>query len=113
MAGRVRTARLLSAPEEDRVKVAGAGDGRFAFGRLRWIGGANSGLWSDILSDGPPGLRLREPPAFAPAPGDLVELREGCDRRFSTCTGRFANGANFRGEPHLPGIDLLTRYRGG
>lgn len=23
---------------------------------------------------------------------------------------RFANALNFRGEPHLPGVDLLTRY---
>jgi uncharacterized protein len=32
------------------------------------------------------------------------------DQRFSTCVSRFANALNFRGEPHLPGNDLLTRY---
>jgi uncharacterized phage protein (TIGR02218 family) len=55
-------------------------------------------------------VTLREPPAFAVATGTRVELSEGCDRRFSTCMSRFANAANFRGEPHLPGADLLTRY---
>ncbi len=51
-------------------------------------------------------------PAFAIEPGTPVELTEGCDRRFETCVARFANAANFRGEPHLPGNDLLTRYPG-
>ena len=44
--------------------------------------------------------------------GTLIELIEGCDKRFETCRDRFANALNFRGEPHLPGIDLLTRYPG-
>jgi uncharacterized phage protein (TIGR02218 family) len=44
--------------------------------------------------------------------GCRVELRDGCDKRFTTCVARFANAANFRGEPHLPGTDLLTRYPG-
>jgi AcrR family transcriptional regulator len=39
-----------------------------------------------------------------------VELIEGCDRQLATCRDRFANVANFQGEPHLPGNDLLTRY---
>ena len=55
---------------------------------------------------------LRDPPRFAPAVGDMVEIMEGCDKSFATCTARFANAANFRGEPHLPGMDLLTRYPG-
>nr|WP_258893257.1 phage BR0599 family protein [Sphingomonas sp. SUN019] len=39
-------------------------------------------------------------------------MTEGCDKSVATCAGRFANVANFRGEPYLPGIDLLTRYPG-
>jgi uncharacterized phage protein (TIGR02218 family) len=57
-------------------------------------------------------LTLRESPYFAVQPGTRVALIEGCDRRFSTCVERFTNAANFRGEPHLPGNDLLTRYGG-
>jgi len=30
-----------------------------------------------------------------------------------TCSARFGNAVNFRGEPYLPGNDLLTRYPGG
>jgi hypothetical protein len=39
-----------------------------------------------------------------------AELREGCDHTIETCTSRFGNAANFRGEPFLPGNDLLARY---
>lgn len=82
----------------------------YAYGRLRWLEGRNSGLESAILSSAGATVTLREPPRFAAAAGDRVELTEGCDKSFATCTGRFGNGANFRGEPHLPGLDLLTRY---
>ena len=114
MAGRVRTTRVVAAVGEDAVDVAEApgGPGAYAYGRLRWLGGANSGLESAILRSDGVRLTLRDPPPRDPAPGDLVEISEGCDRSFATCAGRFANAANFRGEPHLPGMDLLTRYPG-
>ncbi len=35
---------------------------------------------------------------------------EGCDRRLSTCRDRFANVANFRGFPHVPGNDFTLKY---
>jgi uncharacterized phage protein (TIGR02218 family) len=113
MAGRVRTTRIVSV-EEEVVTVAEALGlpGAFAFGRLRWIGGSNSGLESAILASDGTELRLQEAPPFAIAAGDLVEISEGCDKSFATCGARFANAENFRGEPHLPGMDLLTRYPG-
>ncbi len=114
MAGRVRATRVTGAPEDDVVTVAEAagGPGAYAFGRLRWIGGANSGLESAIAASEGLELRLQEPPPFAILAGDLVEIREGCDKSFATCRSRFDNAENFRGEPHLPGMDLLTRYPG-
>lgn len=112
MAGRVRVTRVLAVPEEGVVTVAEASGAAFAFGRLRWLDGANSGLESPIAASDGAELILREPPPFPAEAGDLVEIREGCDKSFATCAGRFANAGNFRGEPHLPGIDLLTRYPG-
>jgi uncharacterized phage protein (TIGR02218 family) len=44
--------------------------------------------------------------------GDRVALREGCDKMIATCSARFSNVVNFRGEPHVPGNDLLTRHPG-
>jgi uncharacterized phage protein (TIGR02218 family) len=112
MAARVRMARVTALVGELVVAVDGAEPSANAYGhgRLRWIGGRNSGLASDVRASAGQELTLREAPVFAPAAGDLVELSEGCDRRFETCVARFGNGVNFRGEPHLPGMDLLTRY---
>ncbi|MGZ8296982.1 MAG: DUF2163 domain-containing protein [Allosphingosinicella sp.] len=114
LAGRVLVTRVTAAPAETVVVVAEApgGSGACAFGRLRWIGGSNSGLESAIVASEGTQLGLQEPPPFAIAAGDLVEIAEGCDKSFATCRGRFANAGNFRGEPHLPGMDLLTRYPG-
>ena len=115
MAPRTRVTRIAAVVAENLVEVesAAAGTDLYAYGRLRWIGGANAGLEATIVASQGVRLTLREAPAAAAAVGDLVEIAEGCDRSFETCTGRFANAANFRGEPHLPGMDLLTRYPGG
>jgi uncharacterized phage protein (TIGR02218 family) len=112
MGARVRLARVTAVLSEQVVGVDAAEPSVNAYGhgRLRWIGGRNSGLVSDVRASAGNEVTLREAPVFAPAAGDLVELSEGCDRRFETCVARFGNGVNFRGEPHLPGMDLLTRY---
>jgi uncharacterized phage protein (TIGR02218 family) len=112
MAGRRRFARVtgvadavvtLDTPEPDANAYGG--------GRLRWIGGVNSGLEDAISRSEAHVVTLRRPPRFD-GEGALVELIEGCDKRIATCSARFANAVNFRGEPYLPGIDLLTRYPG-
>lgn len=113
MAARVTATRIAAVVGEDAVDVEAAAPGNaYGYGLLRWIGGANSGLDSPVLRSDGVRLTLREPPPFAPAVGDLVEIEEGCDTLLATCSGRFGNAANFRGEPHLPGIDLLTRFPG-
>ena len=113
MAGRTRIATVGSGAGAALVVSASEPSANaYAYGRLRWIDGANGGLSSAILASAGTGITLREAPPFAVAAGVLVELREGCDRRFETCCARFANAVNFRGEPHLPGNDLLTRYPG-
>ncbi len=109
MRGRRTMVRVTSQDGARLVLTAGAG---FARGRLRWIGGANGGLSAFIVAADAQGVTLEAPPAFDGA-GALVELSEGCDGTLATCRDRFGNVANFRGEPHLPGIDLLTRYPGG
>ena len=114
MADRVHVTRIASVPDEVTVEVEAASlePNAYGYGRLRWLSGGNNGLESELVSSQGPVLRLREPPPFDPAAGDLVEISEGCDKRFDTCRMRFSNSANFRGEPYLPGMDLLTRYPG-
>lgn len=115
MAGRTRLTRVASVPAADRIEVeeAAAEPNAYGYSRLRWISGANGGLESPVFASAGTSLTLRDPPHFSATVGDLVEIAEGCDKAFATCRDRFANGLNFRGEPHLPGNDLLTRYGSG
>ena len=114
MAGRVRLTRVVEVADEVHVTVESAAEEAqaYAYGRLRWLSGRNSGLDGAVRSSSGTQLTLREAPFYPPSVGDLVEISEGCDKSFATCRSRFANSENFRGEPHLPGIDLLTRYSG-
>ncbi|MEM8695165.1 MAG: DUF2163 domain-containing protein [Pseudomonadota bacterium] len=114
LASRTRITEIAAVIDERTVDVASAQGmaNAYGYGRLRWIGGENGGLSSAILRSAGNRLTLREAPPFAIAAGTSIEIVEGCDRSFATCRDRFANAENFRGEPHLPGNDLLTRYPG-
>ncbi len=95
------------------LAVTAAGDlARFVHGRLRTLAGPNAGINARIAAAGTDWLEPFEPLPFTIEAGTRVELREGCDKRFATCRDRFANALNFRGEPHVPGGDLLTRFPG-
>jgi uncharacterized phage protein (TIGR02218 family) len=82
------------------------------YGQLRFLDGANCGLVSDVAISSFNQIILVRPPAFTVLPNARVELIQGCDKTMATCSDRFANAINFRGEPYLPGNDLLTRYPG-
>lgn len=111
LAGRTVIARVASASGLDMTLDSLAGvPGDYAFGRLRWLDGDNAGLSCAIASSTGALVTLRDLPPFPTESGVLVELTQGCDKRVATCSTRFANAANFRGEPHLPGNDLLVRY---
>jgi uncharacterized phage protein (TIGR02218 family) len=113
MAGRRRFARVLAVDgavlttdgEEPLANACGGGV-------LRWFGGADGGMEAAIALSAGATVTLRAAPPLAVVAGTLVELIEGCDKSIATCAARFANAANFRGEPYLPGMDLLTRYPG-
>jgi uncharacterized phage protein (TIGR02218 family) len=113
LAGRRMIARVTVTDDTvltlDQPLAAGA----FAQGRLQWLDGPNAGAQTLILANDGGTITLAESPPVAPVAGNRVRITQGCDRRFTTCVGRFANAANFRGEPHLPGNDLLLRYASG
>lgn len=111
LAGRSTRAVVVSS-EGNVIVIGGAVDDRYMFGRLRYSSGANCGLETVVLGVDGAQLTIRDRPRARAEAGAIVTLREGCDKRFETCVGRFGNAANFRGEPHLPGNDLLTRYPG-
>ncbi len=88
--------------------------GWFAFGLVEWSTGANAGRRAEVLShdlvDGVAVLTLLEVPVRAIAGSDTFTIRAGCDKRIATCGTKFANVANFRGFPNIPGQDAVLRY---
>jgi uncharacterized phage protein (TIGR02218 family) len=83
---------------------------RLIDGALRWTDGPAAGIVHRIARVD--GARLVLDPLIDPGvtAGMRAIVREGCDHRLITCAGRFGNAVNFRGEPFLPGNDMLTRY---
>lgn len=111
LAGRTVLARIdaIDGPALVMDRAIGAD---FLWGRARFVSGGNCGLVSVVVGIDGNRVELRDMPRALVELGDRIELRHGCDKSFATCAGRFANAENFRGEPHLPGNDLLTRYPG-
>ena len=81
-------------------------------GRIRCLDGPNAGLDGRIAAVSQGVFGLVEPLPYAIAAGVRLEFRQGCDKRLATCAARFGNAVNFRGEPHVPGTDVLTRFPG-
>lgn len=96
--------------ETNRVRIPGLNGENHIDGRLRFIAGPQTGLVFGIIDADGEWLTLDRPLVSGTVPGTRLELREGCDHTIATCAGRFANSINFRGEPFLPGNDLLSRY---
>jgi uncharacterized phage protein (TIGR02218 family) len=82
----------------------------FAYGRLRWLTGANAGRAFEVYSSTATGLVLRDAPPNPIVVGQRFEVTAGCDKRLSTCADKFQNQVRFRGEPHMPGFDAVVRY---
>lgn len=89
-------------------------DGWFTGGRLVWQSGANAGLAMEVKRHTHGGtfvaLDLWQAMPEPIAVGDAFVVTAGCNKRFETCRDRFNNIVNFRGFPHIPGNDFVTRY---
>jgi uncharacterized phage protein (TIGR02218 family) len=89
-------------------------DGWFTGGVLTWTGGANDGLRAEVrqhrLQGAVARLSLWQAVPRPVAPGDGFVVTAGCDKRFATCRDKFANVANFRGFPQMPGTDAVLGY---
>lgn len=105
MAGR----RLRLRAEPGGVPVPGDAV-RFVHGRARQLDGPGSGRRGRVVAAGAGTLAIEWDTEAAPAAGTLLSVEEGCDGRLATCAHRFGNAAAFRGEPHVPGADMLLSY---
>jgi uncharacterized phage protein (TIGR02218 family) len=95
--------------------LPGFDDRWFEKGRIHVLSGAAAGLVGVIkndraLKDGMREIELWQRLGADVAPGDLLRLEAGCDRRAETCRLKFDNFLNFRGFPHMPGEDWLVSY---
>ncbi|SNT36814.1 DUF2163 domain-containing protein [Antarctobacter heliothermus] len=95
-------------------ELGGFTAGWFTFGTLDWTSGANAGRRAEIIThdvtDGIAVLTLLEAPVRPIVEAHTFTIRAGCDKRLETCGAKFANTANFRGFPHIPGQDAVLRY---
>ncbi len=86
-------------------------DGVFGGGRFVVLTGELAGIAKAVESHRNQGtqsaVRLWERLPAQLAPGTMVRLIAGCDKRAATCRERFGNFINFRGFPHMPGNDAL------
>jgi uncharacterized phage protein (TIGR02218 family) len=110
IASYTHTGTVASVTDNRTFTVSGNAAGKaanyYAYGKLRWITGANAGLYMQVKSsDASNGVVLQEPMALTVAAGDTLWLYAGCDRRKATCISRFSNILNFQGAPDLPGLD--------
>lgn len=87
-------------------------DGYFNYGKITWTSGLNDGLAAEVktylLSGG--ALQLMLPMPFTVQVGDTYSLHAGCDKKPATCSGKFNNIANHRGDPFVPGPDEILQY---
>lgn len=107
------TVAAMSDPHRLTVSgLAGLPAGSLARGRLSFVDGTLAGRTVAIRRHetvgGEARLDLFDPLPLAVAPGTAVTATVGCDKRFATCAGVFANAENFRGFPHVPGTDFLV-----
>lgn len=100
------------------VVDTGSPAGFFDSGTVVFVDGTNAGIEIDIAEFEDLGSGNFTVVLHAPAPfdigvgvsdGTLVKFKIGCDLRAQTCKNRFGNFLNFRGEPDIPGTDVLFR----
>ena len=82
--------------------------GWLTYGVVNWLTGSNAGREMEVKRHVGGALEL-----YLPMPGELIagdtfSVTAGCDLAHSTCAEKFGNIPNFRGEPVIPGTDLLT-----
>ncbi|MEY8802836.1 DUF2163 domain-containing protein [Leisingera sp. XS_AS12] len=101
-------------PRLDRFRwqdLPGFQPGWFTHGRLTVLSGAAAGLWGAVKADRREArgreISLWEPIRAAVAPGDMIRLQAGCDKRLETCRLKFNNLLNFQGFPDIPGEDWV------
>lgn len=87
-------------------------DGYFGQGKITFVSGNNSGVSMEVKEFEDGKMTLVFPLPFDVQVGDSYSLHACCDKSFETCIASFDNAVNFRGEPHIPGLDKMFETAG-
>lgn len=96
--------------DTNSVTFQGINSEAYLDGEVRFLDGPQAGIAFGIVDILGSALALDRHLSDALQTGTRALLRQGCDHTLTTCHDRFDNAANFRGEPYLPGNDLISRY---
>lgn len=84
-------------------------DGYFDGGLITWTSGNNNTYRMEIKTSTSAGvITLQEAMPFATVIGNTYSMSSGCNKLLSTCKTKFNNVVNFRGFPHIPGMDRMV-----
>jgi hypothetical protein len=82
--------------------------GHFDGGLLTITSGPNANISREVKAYSPGVITLQLPFPFALTGTETYSLLAGCGKRFAEdCVDRYENGVNFRGEPHVPGMNRI------
>jgi len=110
MAGYTKAGTVGAVTSRKVFVIGGAAAGQvvdyYNYGKITFLTGLNTGITMQIEDYTVANvITLLEPMPYTVVNGDTATLYAGCDRRFATCKTRFSNKDNFRGFPHIPGMD--------
>lgn len=86
--------------------------GYFAYGKVTWLTGQNAGFSMEVKTFAPGVVTLAMAMPYPIAVGDTYTITAGCDKTIGACNARYSNIVHFRGEPYIPGPDILLSPQG-
>jgi len=78
----------------------------YILGTVTWLTGDNVGTRVEVAANAAGAVTLMVKPPFAMQVGDTGTITRGCSKTLAACNG-YANRANYRGEPYVPGDEGL------
>lgn len=81
--------------------------GYFDLGVVTFTSGVNNGLARTVRAYTTGLVTTIAPFPLPPGNGDAFTITAGCDKRQSTCSGKFSNLTRFRGTPYIPTPESL------
>jgi uncharacterized phage protein (TIGR02218 family) len=113
LAGYTDTGAVSAITTQRRIFTASITGGRAAGfydgGLLTWTSGLNLGAKHEVKTVSGSTVTLYLPIGEDIAASDAFTIRAGCDKAIATCFAKFANIANNRSFPFIPGRDRVLR----